>query len=949
MNWLIPLRMATGVMALALGASELSTPAAASSSSGTLLSTTVPAHDDFSNAVRLEGTNVALYSSNVGATRELFEPTSATNLAGQTLWYAWKAPFTARVKITWLNGSIGTERAIYEGPCLDRLQPVASGSGTFYFLALEGTDYYVQLDSFTGQSGTLSLSLTAQPLLRPANDDFANAADLRCVYNLDQSVSVTGATLEPGEPDHQPGQPCASVWWRWQAPQSGGAQIQYILRGSLATNATLLVYRGNSVSALTLVTNGVQLIFTVIAGSVFYVAAVVPEGTVGDVCVIATVGTGWQGTVSYPVPGNLLCEGSFEGTALQHFQCWQTTLLHIGGNMNERGGADGGIWASFGKYTPNIYVEEVLDGPSLMTKLTNHLDPVSAYLWAEFNPGYRETLTNEFWWELDPIFPFSDMLSGLNEIVHGDLIYEETRFAGVALSPRTVEVLAQNPVGEDRMYLNRLLLEDAYPAELARTRNGQLWQDFATVPGRIYQIQFAICGTNTSLRVLWNDTEIAVAHPTECAGTGWSWTVLNATATAFTSRLSFQNVGPTVALDAVSVTWESEPPSIVTPPASISSFAGASASFLVGARGTPPLYYQWFFNHVPIANETAPGLLLEPIVAGHAGSYCVLVSNAFGVTTSGPVTLTVEESALPRIVLQPFGDTVAAGSYWALSTAAVGTPPLTYQWFLDETALPGATNRRIVFESVAPPDAGLYSVRVDNPGGSVWSLPARLVVDASSSGGGAVVLANIFFGGSTNYLAPVFDVDGVTALSGAAFLAQLYAGPSVGDLRPAGAPTPFMSGLNAGLFTLKTITLPTVAPGSTAFVQVRAWQASAGASYEESRALGGKFGKSEIFQVTTSTNPATPPNLTGLKSFSLRAGLPEFTVGRIDFQEQLADGSIRWSLWGAAHSLYLVERATNGLTWKPWLVLTNLTGTASFEDATASPEGAKFYRARILD
>ena len=113
--------------------------------------------------------------------------------------------------------------------------------------------------------------------------------------------------------------------------------------------------------------------------------------------------------------------------------------------------------------------------------------------------------------------------------------------------------------------------------------------------------------------------------------------------------------------------------------------------------------------------------------------------------------------------------------------------------------------------------------------------------------------------------------------------------------------------------------------------------------------IGGELVESLGGEWSTSVNPATPPNLMGLTSFSLRAGLPEFTVGRIELQETLGDGTVRWSLVGEPDSLYLVERATNGFTWRPWLVLTNQTGGATFEDPGADPGDAQFYRARILD
>jgi len=82
------------------------------------------------------------------------------------------------------------------------------------------------------------------------------------------------------------------------------------------------------------------------------------------------------------------------------------------------------------------------------------------------------------------------------------------------------------------------------------------------------------------------------------------------------------------------------------------------------------------------------------------------------------------------------------------------------------------------------------------------------------------------------------------------------------------------------------VTLPTVASGETAVAQVRAWDTAVAVSYDEARALGQKFGGSEILQVVAGTLQSAG-SLTGLTSFNLQVGLPHFNVGTIEFQERL--------------------------------------------------------------
>ena len=204
-----------------------------------------------------------------------------------------------------------------------------------------------------------------------------------------------------------------------------------------------------------------------------------------------------------------------------------------------------------------------------------------------------------------------------------------------------------------------------------------------------------------------------------------------------------------------------------------------------------------------------------------------------------------------------------------------------------------------------------------------------------------------FNSGSTN--APVFNIDGFTPINGSNFVAQLYAGPSLAALRPAGQPTPFLNGFSAGYFLPKTVTLPNIAPGSNVVVQVRAWEQGKGLSYEEARARGGKYGKSEILNLTTSPPMVPPTGLLGLGSFSLQSGLPFFSVGVIRMVGREPGNTFIWALDGEPNSRYVVEKAVKTFDWKPFLVLTNVTGTVTFSDTANSGAKNVFFRARILD
>ncbi|HSU54759.1 MAG TPA: LamG-like jellyroll fold domain-containing protein [Candidatus Dormibacteraeota bacterium] len=89
------------------------------------------------------------------------------------------------------------------------------------------------------------------------------------------------------------------------------------------------------------------------------------------------------------------------------------------------------------------------------------------------------------------------------------------------------------------------------------------------------------------------------------------------------------------------LTVTSAPPLIVSQPQSRSVRAGTNVSFSVTASGTPPLFYQWSKGATNIAGATSSTYSISNCQAADAGSYSVIVSNAYGVALSSNAVLTV--------------------------------------------------------------------------------------------------------------------------------------------------------------------------------------------------------------------------------------------------------------------------------------------------------------------
>ena len=96
------------------------------------------------------------------------------------------------------------------------------------------------------------------------------------------------------------------------------------------------------------------------------------------------------------------------------------------------------------------------------------------------------------------------------------------------------------------------------------------------------------------------------------------------------------------------------------------------------------------------------------------------------------------DEALPTITGQPHALTRFTGGTATFSVTATGPPPLAYQWSGPRGALPDATNDFLTRTNVQVENAGVYSVTVSSPAGTVTSAEAHLTVLAKPTGPGSL-------------------------------------------------------------------------------------------------------------------------------------------------------------------------------------------------------------------
>ena len=175
--------------------------------------------------------------------------------------------------------------------------------------------------------------------------------------------------------------------------------------------------------------------------------------------------------------------------------------------------------------------------------------------------------------------------------------------------------------------------------------------------------------------------------------------------------------------------------------------AGSLHSLLLRADGTV-VSWGYLGTNVPAAATNVVGIAM-------GGQHCLARRSdgtvvAWGRNSSGETTVPdslfdtaavtgggnyslalIQDKSIPlppTLWKPPMTRRVLAGQRLLLDAAALGAPPLAFQWYLDGRPVPGQTNRLLALDNVQPPLAGDYTVAVTNSFGSVSGLLASLTV-----------------------------------------------------------------------------------------------------------------------------------------------------------------------------------------------------------------------------
>jgi len=701
-------------------------------------------NNDFASAQLVTGRSWSVKSDNRSATRETGEPRIRNNAGGRSVWYRWVAPATRRYHIASYSLDFNTMLGIYTGSSLTTLSEVAaiatagdsnytiSDAGTT-LSATAGTTYYIVLDSEVTATG-------------PAD---GGEFRLSCIDSEWEYFGV-GPFATPSVAPDGTLHVADSYGYLYGLNPDGSQKWRHLLTGygtlsSPAVGPDGTVYIGDASGYVYAVTNsGSRKWRTATQGYIDSSPALAPDGTLyvrseegrlhalhpesGAIKWSFRMGDTSTNTYSSPVvgpDGTIYCAGSdrkMYAITPDGAQKWAfaTDFIYASPAI----GADGTIYFGVVAPTRRFYALrpdgtvrwEYIAGDTVSSSPVIGADG-SIYFGCADRKLYALTPNGELRWTYET----GEAIRSSTPIIASD----GTLYIG-SLDGSVHAVTAEGKLR--RTYATAF---DVYGTPLLH--NGRLY--LPSEDNRLYSIDVGQVP----------------------ASTAWPMHRQN-------PRRMGRRFSPALAIGVQ--------------PRPVSAEVGETVTFSVGAVGSAPVTYQWFFNGQPIAGATGPLHTIDSATHANGGPFSARVTDSTGQVTSNAVALTITTPlVLPSVVTPPANLDAFAGGSVTLSFAAIGTVPMTYQWFRDGVAVPGATGSTLALNDARPAQSGRYTVSITNFAGSVTSAAATITISPVSRISNLSIRSQI--GGNSGPLTVGLTIGGAGTV-GAKPLLLRAAGPTLG-------------------------------------------------------------------------------------------------------------------------------------------------------------------------
>ena len=126
-------------------------------------------------------------------------------------------------------------------------------------------------------------------------------------------------------------------------------------------------------------------------------------------------------------------------------------------------------WIQIENHATSLSVGAITDQAAFVGKLTNGTDAVSLFLRSRLEDLVKADLATYSATNPNAKILLAAVVKDVNQVIRGSSIFDVARFSSVALRPETEQLLQQDVHGLQLARLNMLLLEDVYPAELAKS------------------------------------------------------------------------------------------------------------------------------------------------------------------------------------------------------------------------------------------------------------------------------------------------------------------------------------------------------------------------------------------------------------------------------------------------------------------------------------------------
>ncbi len=276
-------------------------------------------------------------------------------------------------------------------------------------------------------------------------------------------------------------------------------------------------------------------------------------------------------------------------------------------------------------------------------------------------------------------------------------------------------------------------------------------------------------------------------------------------------------------IQAFSIVDDSLPvlPTVTVAPAAPAVWTRGVLTLTGAITGSPPLTYEWYRDDVLLPAETSPSLFINPVTAGSAGTYKLIVRNGAGFT----------ESNLVNVTTVPSIDTGVLSKVWQLKPGdrpwltngdterGMDVNPTLGRVYVVSRASPGLSVR--VLDSADGTDVGTLDVT-----GITGGLAGIALNVIGVAGDGAIYACNLTDGSTTNFKIYRWQDDGPLTLPEVVYDGLAISGRmgDCMDVRGSGDNTEIVVGGRAGnyvifkftegILTAYPITVPDV-PAST--------------------------------------------------------------------------------------------------------------------------------------